>query len=206
VGADCRIHKGAVLGTDPQDLKYGGEETVLRVGDRTVIREYATLNRGTEWSCETVVGSDCLLMAYSHIAHDCHIGDHVILSNAVNMAGHVHIDDWAIVGGLVPIHQFVRVGAHAFVGGATRLAQDAPPFCRVAGSPAKLYGLNSVGLERRGFTEETRRLLKKAYRIVFQSEHTISQGLDVLESNGDLLPEVRTFVEFIRSSERGVTT
>lgn len=206
VGADCRIHKGAVLGTDPQDLKYDGEETVLRVGDRTVIREYATLNRGTEWSGETAVGSDCLLMAYSHVAHDCRLGDHVILSNAVNMAGHVHIDDWAIIGGLVPIHQFVRVGVHAFVGGATRLAQDAPPFCRVAGSPSKLYGLNSVGLERRGFSEETRRLLKKAYRTVFQSGHTISEGLDLVASDGDLIPEVRTFVEFIRSSERGVTT
>lgn len=206
VGSECRIHKGAVLGTDPQDLKYGGERTELHVGDRTVIREYATLNRGTEWSGETVVGSDCLLMAYTHVAHDCRIGDHVILANAVNMGGHVVIEEWAIVGGVVPIHQFVRVGAHAFVGGGTRLSQDAPPFCRVAGSPARLYGLNSVGLERRDFPAETRRALKDAYRTIFQSDHTISRGLEAVEGNGDLLPEIRRLVDFIRSSERGVTT
>ena len=206
IGSGCHIHKGAVLGTDPQDLKYEGEKTELRVGDRTVIREYATLNRGTEWSHETVVGDDCLLMAYTHVAHDCHLGDHVILSNAVNMAGHVFIEDWAIVGGLVPIHQFVRVGTHAFVGGGTRLSQDAPPYCRVAGSPAKLYGLNSVGLERRDFPEETRRALKRAYRTVFQSDHTISRGLETVEEEMDQVPEVRRFVDFIRSSERGVTT
>lgn len=206
VGSDCRLHKGAVLGTDPQDLKYEGERTRLVVGDRTVIREYATLNRGTDWSGETVVGSDCLLMAYSHVAHDCRIGEHVILSNAVNMAGHVVIEDWAIIGGLVPIHQFVRVGTHAFVGGATRLAQDAPPYCRVAGSPAKLYGLNTVGLERRDFPDRTRKLLKKAYRTIFQSDHTISRGLDEVETSLDEVPEVGRLVEFIRSSERGVTT
>ncbi len=206
VGSDCRLFKGAVLGTDPQDMKYEGEETELRVGDRTVIREYATLNRGTGWSHQTVVGSDCLVMAYAHVAHDCHIGDHVILSNAVNMGGHVTIEDWAIVGGITPIHQFVRIGAHAFVGGGTRLPQDAPPYCRVAGSPAKLYGLNAVGLERRGFSQETRSLLKRAYRLVFQSDHTISQGLRRVEEEVTGIPEVRHFVQFIRESERGVTT
>ncbi|MFW6200664.1 MAG: acyl-ACP--UDP-N-acetylglucosamine O-acyltransferase [Gemmatimonadota bacterium] len=206
VGAECVLYKGAVLGTDPQDLKYDEERTVLRVGDRTTIREYATLNRGTEWSRETVVGSDCLLMAYTHVAHDCRIGDHVILSNAVNMAGHVTIEDWAIVGGIVPIHQFVRVGTHAFVGGGSRISQDVPPYCRVAGSPAKLYGLNSVGLERRDFSEEVRRALKQAYRTIFSSEHTVSRGLDKLESDDISFPEVQRLVDFVRSSERGVTT
>lgn len=206
VGQECVLHKGAVLGTDPQDLKYDGERTTLEVGDRTVIREYATLNRGTDWSHETVVGSDCLIMAYSHVAHDCRIGDHVILSNAVNMAGHVSIEDWAIVGGIVPIHQFVRVGTHAFVGGGSRISQDVPPYCRVAGSPAKLYGLNTVGLERRGFTNEVRRGLKKAYRTIFNSQHTVSKGLTKLEEGEIDLAEVQRLVDFVRSSERGVTT
>ncbi len=206
VGEECRIFQGAVLGTDPQDLKYAGEPTELHVGDRTVIREYATLNRGTGASGVTRVGSDCLLMAYCHIAHDCELGDHVIISNAVNMGGHVLIEDWAIVGGLTAIHQFVRIGAHAFVGGASRTSQDVPPYCRAAGSPMKLYGLNSVGLERRGFPEETRRALKQAYRIVFQSNLPLSQGVKRAEEELGALPEVEHFLRFIRESERGVTT
>ena len=206
VGRECVLHKGAVLGTDPQDLKYDGERTTLHVGDRTVIREYATLNRGTDWSHETVVGSDCLIMAYSHVAHDCRLGDHVILSNAVNMAGHVSIEDWAIVGGIVPIHQFVRVGTHAFVGGGSRISQDVPPYCRVAGSPAKLYGLNTVGLERRGFEEDVRRSLKQAYRTIFNSQHPGSRGLTAVEESELDVPEVQRLVDFVRSSDRGVTT
>lgn len=206
VGRECRIFKGAVLGTDPQDLKYQGEKTTLEVGDRTVIREFATLNRGTDASGRTVVGSDCLLMAYTHVAHDCQLGDHVILSNSVNMAGHVVIEDWVIVGGMTPIHQFVRIGAHAFVGGASRAAQDIPPFCRVAGNPAKLYGLNSVGLERRGFSPEARQALKQAYRAVFKSGLNVSQGLAQAREAGPDTPEVRQFLDFIGASERGITT
>ena len=205
VGRDCRIHKGAVLGTDPQDLKFEGERTELVVGDRTVIREYATLNRGTSASGRTVVGSDCLLMAYTHVAHDCVLGDHVILSNAVNMAGHVTLEDWVIVGGVTPIHQFVRVGTHAFVGGGSRISQDVPPFCRVAGSPPKLYGLNSVGLERRGFSSETRALLKRVYRILFQSNLNVSQGVARAREEVEAVPEVAHFLDFIEDSERGIT-
>ena len=205
VGRNCRISYGAVLGTDPQDLKYKGEETVLEVGDRTVIREYATLNRGTAASGSTVVGSDCLLMAYTHVAHDCEIGNHVVLSNAVNMAGHVIIEDWAVVGGLSPIHQFVRIGAHAFIGGASRVAQDVPPYVRMAGSPPKLYGLNSVGINRRGFSEEVCRALKLAYQILFQSGLNVTQGLERAEEEVEQLPEVRHLLTFIRSSERGIT-
>jgi UDP-N-acetylglucosamine acyltransferase len=206
VGRECELYKGAVLGTDPQDLKYAGEETELTVGDRTVIREYATLNRGTSASGRTVVGDDCLLMAYTHVAHDCVLGNHVILSNAVNMAGHVELADWVIVGGVTPIHQFVRVGEHAFVGGGSRLSQDVPPYCRVAGSPAKLYGLNSVGLERRGFSSETRALLKRTYRIVFQSNLNVSQGVARAREEIEATDEVRRFLDFIQSSERGITT
>ena len=205
VGEDCRIHNGAVLGTDPQDLKYQGETTTLRVGDRTVIREFATLNRGTAASGRTVVGSDCLLMAYTHVAHDCELGNHVVLSNAVNMAGHVCIEDWAIVGGLTPIHQFVRIGAHAFVGGGSRIAQDVPPYCRVAGNPPKLYGLNSVGLDRRGFGEETRAALKMVYRTLFNGKENLGRAVETVEAEAPTFPEVRHLLEFVRASERGIT-
>ncbi len=205
LGQDCRIANGAVLGTDPQDLKFQGENTTLLVGDRTTIREFATLNRGTLASGRTVVGSDCLLMAYTHVAHDCELGNHVILSNAVNMAGHVTIEDWAIVGGLTPIHQFVRIGAHAFVGGGSRIPQDVPPYCRCAGNPPKLYGLNSVGLERRGFEEDVRKALKSAYRILFNSKLMLSKAVQTVEEEVHLCPEVGHLLSFIRASERGVT-
>ncbi|UCC26889.1 MAG: acyl-ACP--UDP-N-acetylglucosamine O-acyltransferase [Gemmatimonadales bacterium] len=204
VGADCRISQGAVLGTDPQDLKFQGERTWLEVGDRTVIREYATLNRGTSATGRTVVGSDCLLMAYTHVAHDCVLGNHIVLSNSVNMAGHVVIGDWVIVGGLTPIHQFVRVGAHAFVGGASRIAQDVPPYCRAAGNPSKLYGLNSVGLERRGFGPEVRKALKQAYRLVFKAGLNVSRGVARARDEAPSLPEVGHFLDFIAASERGI--
>ncbi len=204
IGAHCHIFHGAVLGTPPQDLKFKGEQTRLMVGDRTTIREYATLNRGTAASQETVVGSDCLLMAYTHVAHDCRVGNHVVLANSVNMAGHVTIEDWAIVGGLTPIHQFVRIGAHAFVGGGSRISQDVPPYCRAAGNPPKLYGLNSVGLDRRGFSKETRQAIKQAYRLVFSSSVTLTQGLAEAEGEVVQLPEVRQFLQFIRGSERGI--
>jgi UDP-N-acetylglucosamine acyltransferase len=204
VGEECTIHQGAVLGTDPQDLKYMGEPTVLVVGDRTVIREYATLNRGTIASGRTRVGSDCMLMAYTHVAHDCHLGNHVILSNAVNMAGHVSIGDWAIVGGLTPIHQFVRIGAHAFVGGATRVAKDVPPYVKAAGSPMELYGLNSVGLQRRGIPDDVRRELKRAYRLFFASNHNVAQALARAREELRALPEVEVFLTFFENSERGV--
>lgn len=206
IGEDCRISNGAVLGTDPQDLKFKGEHTTLEVGDGTVIREYATLNRGTLARGRTAVGSNCLLMAYSHVAHDCELGNHVILSNAVNMGGHVTIEDWVIVGGLTPIHQFVRIGAHAFVGGASRIAQDVPPYCRVGGSPSALHGLNSIGLERRGFSEDVRRALKQTYRILFRSKLNLSQAVARAEAEAPRIPEVRHLLEFIKASERGITT
>ena len=206
VGEDCTIGNGAVLGTDAQDMKYRGEHATLEIGDRTVIREFATLNRGTAASGKTVVGSDCLLMAYVHVAHDCELGNHVILSNAVNMGGHVLIEDWAIVGGLTPIHQFVRIGSHAFVGGGSRVSQDVPPYLRAAGNPPRLFGLNSVGLERRGLSDEVRKTLKKTYRILFKSDASLSKALVRVEQEIEALPEVRHLIEFIRASERGITT
>jgi UDP-N-acetylglucosamine acyltransferase len=205
VGEDCRISHGAVLGTDPQDLKYAGESTRLLVGDRTTIREYATLNRGTAALGFTRVGSDCMLMSYVHVAHDCLIGDHVILSNAVNMAGHVEIGDWAIIGGMTPIHQFVRIGPHAFVGGQSRISKDIPPFVKAAGIPLELYGLNSVGLQRRGFSEEVRRELKRAYRLVLGSNLNTTQAVARARAELRELPEVEAFLGFFEASARGVS-
>lgn len=205
VGEDCTVAKGAVLGSDPQDLKYAGERTVLRIGDRTTIREYATLNRGTVAAGVTSVGSDCLLMTYVHVAHDCSLGDHVVLSNSVNMGGHVTLGPWASVGGGTQIHQFVRVGAHAFVGGASAVRKDIPPYVKAAGSPLQLYGLNSVGLQRRGFADEVRRELKRAYRLFFASSHNTSQALAAAREELQITPEVELFLAFFRESERGVS-
>ena len=205
IGAECSISHGAVLGTAPQDLKYRDEPTRLTIGDRTVIREYATLNRGTTASGVTSVGSDCLLMSYVHVAHDCHLGNHVIISNAVNMAGHVTIHDWASIGGMTPIHQFVRIGAHAFVGGGSRVAKDIPPYVKAAGSPIQLYGLNSVGLQRRGFAEDVRRELKRAYRLFFASTHNTTQALARAREELRAIPEVEVFLSFFEGTERGVS-
>jgi UDP-N-acetylglucosamine acyltransferase len=205
VGRECVIHKGAVLGTDPQDLKYDGEPTTLEVGDRTQIREYCTLNRGTSATGRTVVGSNCLLMAYVHVAHDCRVGDHVILANSVNMAGHVIIGDWVIISGLTPIHQFVRIGAHAFIGGASRVVKDIPPYVKAAGNPIQLYGLNSVGLQRRGFAEDVRRELKRAYRLFFASAYNTSQALARAREELRDIPEIGVFLSFFEESQRGVS-
>jgi len=206
LGEGCRIHKGAVLGTDPQDLKYGGERTRLEVGARTVIREYATLNRGTGGQGTTEVGSDCLLMAYTHVAHDCVVGDHVVLANSVNMGGHVIIEDWAIVGGATQIHQFSRIGRHAFVGGMSAVRKDVPPYVKASGSPMDLYGLNSVGLQRRGIGHEVRIELKRAYRMFFNSSLNVKQALNQARGELVLHAEVEHFLAFIEQSERGIAS
>ncbi len=199
------VTKGASLGTEPQDLKFEGEATTLEVGARTVIREFATLNRGTKASKRTVVGEDCLLMAYSHVAHDCHLGDNVILANAVNMGGHVHIDDWAIIGGMVPIHQFVRIGKHVMIGGGTQVPYDIPPFVRVAGHRAEYHGINSIGLRRRGFTDEAINTIKRAYRSMYRSSMNIPQALEAIKKDIDLIPEVQEILEFVESrQDRGI--
>jgi UDP-N-acetylglucosamine acyltransferase len=193
-----------VLGGDPQDLKYRGEETWVEIGDRTSIREYATINRGTSHSHKTSVGRDCFIMSYVHLAHDCHLGDNVIISNGTQLAGHVTVEDYASISGLTGFHQFVRVGAHSFVGGCSRVAKDVPPFLKAVGNPVKLYGLNSVGLQRRGFSEETLRELKRAYRLLFRSDLNLSQGLERARAEVSELPEVKHFLDFIEASQRGV--
>ncbi len=204
LGRDCRVFTGAVIGTAPQDLKFGGEETTVHIGDRTTIREYATINRGTKDHWETRVGSDCLIMSYAHIAHDCVIGNHCILANAVNLAGHVVIEDWASIGGMVPIHQFVRIGRHSFIGGGYRVAKDVPPYILAVNEPLTYAGLNSVGLRRRGFTEEQLLALKRAYKIIFKSNLNVSQAVQHLRAAGELTEEVKIVLEFIEKSERGI--
>lgn len=204
MGKRCRVFNGAVLGTDPQDLKYAGEKTTLEIGDNTTIREFCTLNRGSAHRMKTVVGSNSLLMAYVHIAHDCIIGNHVILANAVNMAGHVTIEDYASVGGMTPIHQFVRIGKHAFVGGGLRVPKDVPPYILAADEPLTYEGINRVGLSRRGFSPETMMKLRQAYKLLYRSGLNVSQALSQIEATVELIPEVQDIIQFIRTSERGI--
>lgn len=204
VGDGVKVGYGTVIGSDPQDLKYKGEETWVEIGSGTIIREYCTVNRGSTATGKTTVGARCFLMTYVHIAHDCVIGDDVIMANGVQMAGHVTVDDRAIISGLVPIHQFTRIGTYAFVGGASRVNQDVPPYTKAAGNPVHLYGLNSVGLQRAGFTPEVKLALKRAYRLVFNSDLTVSQGIAKARVELPQVAEVETFLAFIETSQRGV--
>lgn len=204
IGARCRVGVGAVLGTDPQDLKYRGEPTQLAIGDETTIREYATLNRGTVATGRTSVGSRCYLMAYTHVAHDCTLEDWVMLANAVQLGGHVHLEAHASVGGSSAVHQFVRVGTYAFVGGGSRVVQDVPPYTRAAGNPMKLYGINAVGLERAGFDPDVRLALKRACRLLFNSRLSISQAMDRVRADSSQVPEVMRLLDFVAQSHRGV--
>jgi UDP-N-acetylglucosamine acyltransferase len=193
-----------VLGAAPQDLKYRGEHTTLEVGDDTVIREYATLHRGSAASGMTHVGSHCYLMAYVHVAHDCVLEDYVSIANATQLSGHVHIESHATVSGLSPVHQFVRIGTYAYVGGGSRVPQDVPPYTKAVGNPLKLYGLNTVGLARAGFSSEVRLALKHAYRLLFNSDLTTSEAIARLLRDHTAPPEVHRLAEFVAASERGV--
>ena len=204
LAAGVKIGIGSVIGGDPQDLKYKGEHTTVEIGENSVVREYATINRGTTHSMKTTVGSGSFLMSYVHLAHDCQIGNGVIIGNATQLAGHVSIDDRAIVSGLVAVHQFARIGRHSFVGGCSRVAKDVPPYLKAVGNPVKLYGLNSVGLQRSGFDESIVRELKRAYRLVFRSELNVSQALTRARAELQQLPEVMAFLTFIEESERGI--
>lgn len=204
IGKNCRIFNGAVLGTVPQDLKFGDEKTTLEIGDNTTIREFCTLNRGTEHSFKTVVGSNCLFMSYVHVAHDCIIGNNVILANAVNMAGHVQIEDYVGIGGMDPIHQFVRIGRHSFLGGGRRVDRDVPPYILAAGDPMTYEGLNSIGLRRRGFDKDVLMQLKRVYRTIYRSNLNVTQALTKIKEEFELIPEIKVVIEFIESSKRGI--
>ena len=205
LGAGVKIGIGTVLGGDPQDLKFKGELTTVEIGDGTTIREYTTINRGTTQSYKTTVGKGCFIMSYVHLAHDCHIGDGVILVNSVQLAGHVSVGDKAIIAGQSAAHQFVKIGQYAFVGGCSRISQDVPPYIKAVGNPIKLYGLNSVGLQRNNFPEDVVRELKRAYRLFFRSELNVSQAMERARAELHLLPEIVHFLEFIDNSQRGLS-
>ena len=201
---DVKVFAGSSVSQIPQDLKFAGEETVLEVGPRTIIREFCTLHRGTEDRGKTVIGADCLLMNYAHVAHDCIVGDHTILANVVQLGGHVVVGEWVIIGGGTPVHQFCHVGDHAMVGGGYRVVQDVPPYIRVAGEPLRPNGINSIGLGRRGFTDETISTLKKAYRILFRSNLNTSQAIGRIREEFPGADEVERLCFFIENSERGI--
>jgi UDP-N-acetylglucosamine acyltransferase len=203
LGCGVKVGVGTVLGGDPQDLKYKGEHTTVEIGDGTTIREYTTVNRGTTHSYKTTVGKGCFLMSYVHLAHDCHIGDGVIISNGTQLAGHVTIDEKAILSGLVAVHQFATIGRYSFIGGCSRVAKDVPPYVKAVGNPIKLYGLNTVGLERNGFPEDVRRELKRAYRLFFKSELNLSQARERAVAELHQYPEIEEFLAFFDRSDRG---
>lgn len=204
LGSGVKVGIGSIIGGAPQDLKFGGEETTVEIGDGTVIREYATINRGTAHSFKTTVGRNCLLMSYVHIAHDCQIGNGVILSNVVQLAGHVMIEDKAILSGLSAVHQFARIGRHSFIGGCSRVSKDIPPFLKAVGNPVKLYGLNTVGLQRSGMADEVILELKRAYRLFFRSDLNLTQAIERAQGELEPFPEVKELIRFVEASERGV--
>jgi UDP-N-acetylglucosamine acyltransferase len=204
LGKNIKISHGAAIGGPPQDLKYAGEKTLLIVGDNTVIREFVTLNRGTLAHGKSEIGQNCLFMAYSHVAHDCVIGDNVILANAVQMGGHVEIGNWAILGGAAIVHQFCRVGEHCMIGGGFRVTQDVMPYSMVAGFPVKCMGVNIVGLKRRGFSPETIHTLKTLMRFLMSKKLTTAQIMSRINNEIEMIPEVRKVLEFIAISKRGV--
>ncbi|MEO7998164.1 MAG: acyl-ACP--UDP-N-acetylglucosamine O-acyltransferase, partial [Gemmatimonadaceae bacterium] len=189
---------------DPQDLKFRGEETFVEIGDDTVIREYVTINRATSHSVTTRVGTGCFLMTNVHIAHDCQLGKHVIISNGTLLAGHVTIGDRVTISGNCAVHQFVRVGRFAFIGGVSKVTQDIPPFVRASGNPTALFGLNSVGLQRNGFDPLVVREVKRAYRLCFKSDLPLTQALKHAREELEMIPEVEEFLSFIEESQRGV--
>lgn len=205
IGDENEFFPFAAIGTKSQDLKYAGEPTALTIGNRNVFRENTTVHRGTEDGSPTRVGSDNLCLSYSHIAHDCQVGNHVILSNNGTLAGHVHVDDHAIISGLSAVHQFCRVGAHAITGGISKIVQDIPPFTIVDGNPATVRGINQVGLQRRGFSDEDIRALRTAYKKLFLKKDTnLAEAVAALDPDLAKNPRVAHLLEFINSSERGV--
>ena len=201
---NVKVGVGSVLGGDPQDLKFKGEETTVEIGEGSTVREYSTINRGTAASMKTSVGRGCFLMSYVHLAHDCHIGDGVIISNATQLAGHVTVEERAILSGVSAVHQFALIGRYSFIGGCSRVAKDVPPYVKAVGNPVKLYGLNTVGLQRNGFSEDVIKELKRAYRLFFKSELNVSQAKARAESELRHIPEVEEFLRFFERSDRGV--
>tara|TARA_Y100000766_G_scaffold100578_1_gene85917 strand:- start:1967 stop:2740 length:774 start_codon:yes stop_codon:yes gene_type:complete len=204
VGQNCHIFSNCVIGEIPQDKKFEGEKSKLVIGDNTVVREFCTLNRGTKDSGLTKIGSDCLLMAYVHVGHDCLVSDNIILANGVQLGGHVEIQKYAIVGGLTPVHQFCKIGEHTLVGGGLRVVQDIPPFIIANGQPLKFSGINALGLRRRKFSVTQRTNIKKAYKILYNSNMNTSQALEKIKKDFSSQNEISTIISFINDSSRGL--
>ncbi len=204
IGKNCKIYPGAVISGTPQDLKYNGEETEAIIGDNTVIRECVTISRGTNDKMKTVIGKNCLLMAYVHIAHDCIIGDNCILANSVQVAGHVHIDDYAIIGGATAVHQFVKVGAHVMISGGSLVRKDVPPYTKAAREPLSYSGINSIGLRRRGFSSEKIMEIQEIYRYLYLKGLNNSKAIELIELELNPSKERDEIVRFVRNSDRGV--
>jgi UDP-N-acetylglucosamine acyltransferase len=205
IGERCHIYQFTSIGAAPQDLKFQGEKNRVVIGNDNTIREFVTIHRATSSDIGvTIMGDHNLIMAYSHIAHNCKLGNHVIMVNAANLAGHIHVEDYAIIGGLTGVHQFVRIGAHCIIGGASAVTKDIAPYLMAAGNHATTHGLNIVGLKRRGFSEESIQALKEAYRLIFRSSLLLRDAVAQVRSTVTDCPEVRHFIDFIEKSERGL--
>lgn len=204
IGKNCHVFPGAVIGAIPQDLKFKGEKTYVRIGDRTVLREFVTVHRGTASKGETVVGDDCLIMAYCHVAHDCRLGNHIIMSNSTQLAGEVVVDDWAIIGGGSLVHQFSHIGSHVMIQGGSRINKDIPPFILAAREPIAYCGINSVGLRRRNFTREQIDAIQDVYRLIFSPMYNVSQAVEHVIAELPESAERDMIVDFIKSSPRGI--
>lgn len=205
IGKNCKIFPGAVIAAIPQDLKFEGEDTLVKIGDNTTIREFVTINRGTKANFETVVGNNCLLMAYVHVAHDCRIGDNAVLANCATLAGHIDIDDWAIIGGMAAVHQFVKIGTHSFVSGGALVRKDVPPYVKAAREPLSYVGINSIGLRRRGYNSDQINQIQDIYRIIYLKKgFNISRALSFIEANVPATPERDEILSFAARSTRGL--
>lgn len=204
IGKNCRIFPGAVIGAQPQDLKFRGEYSTVEIGDNTTIREFVTINRGTAAKGKTIVGSNCLLMAYVHVAHDCVVGNNVILVNNTQLAGEVIVDDYAILAGMVAVHQFVHVGSHVMIAGGSLVRKDVPPFIKAGREPLSYVGINSIGLRRRNFTNEKIREVQEIYRYIYQKGLNISQAVEIIEAEMPASTERDEVLLFIKDSKRGI--
>lgn len=204
IGKNCKIFPGAVISAIPQDKKFNGEDTIVKIGDNVTIREFVTVNRGTKASFETVIGDNTLLMANAHIAHDCVIGKNCIIANAALLAGHINVDDFAIVGGMIAIHQFCNIGAHVMVSGGSLIRKDVPPYTKAAREPLSFVGINSIGLRRRGFSSEKIKEIQDIYRIIYQKSYNVSQALAIIEAEMPATSERDEIVSFINNSSRGI--
>jgi UDP-N-acetylglucosamine acyltransferase len=204
IGKNCKIFPGAVISAVPQDLKFKGEYTTTEIGDNTVIRECVTIHRGTEDRNKTKVGKNCLLMCYVHIAHDCFLGDNIVIANNTNLAGHVTVGDWAIIEGMVGVQQFVNIGDHAFVAGMTSVRKDVPPFIRAAREPLSYAGVNSIGLRRRGMDDKSVKIIEDIYRIIFVLNNSVSKGVSQVHAELEATDELNKIIDFIEKSEKGI--